>query len=194
MQRSRLLLLIAALLLMGGVLVWQYGIPKATPAAVGTVSPIEPLPESIPTRLRIPTIGVDTYFVPLGLEEDGEVEVPEGYEEVGWYTYGPTPGEIGPAVVLGHVGSKYGPGVFTDLADMKVGEIIYIDREDGGTAAFEVTAVEPHLQSAFPTERVYGNIPYAGIRVITCSGTFNTETRRYDQVTVVFGRLVEVAG
>lgn len=152
-----------------------------------------PLSESDPVRLRIPDIFIDTNFVPLGLQDNGEIEIPEGYTEVGWYTYGPTPGEIGPSVVLGHVDSYQGPGVFLFLGQLKEGSVVYIDREDGTTATFRVTALERYNRDEFPTEKVYGNLDYAGIRLITCSGTYNRDTLEYDRVLVVYGELVDEA-
>lgn len=151
----------------------------------------EPLSESEPVRLRVPDIFVDTNFVPLGLQDNGEIETPEGYTEVGWYTKGPTPGEIGPSVVLGHVDSYEGPGVFIHLGQLEEGNLMYVDREDGTTAVFRVTALERYNRNAFPTEKVYGDLAYAGIRLITCSGTYNHETLEYDRVLVVYGELVE---
>ncbi len=151
----------------------------------------EAMRESDPVRLRIPEIYVDTNFIPLGLQTNGEIEVPEGYTEVGWYTYGPTPGEMGPAVVLGHVDSYQGPGVFLFLGQLEVGDYVYVDREDGTTATFRVTALERYNTEDFPTEKVYGDIDHAGLRLITCSGAFNRETQLYDRTLVVYASLVE---
>lgn len=150
-----------------------------------------PLSESEPARLRIPDIYVDTNFVPLGLQDNGEIEIPKGYTEVGWYTYGPTPGELGPAIVLGHVDSYQGPGVFLFLGQLEVGDLVYVDRQDGTTAVFRVTALERYNRNAFPTEKVYGDTDYAGIRLITCTGTYSHETLEYDRVLVVYGELVD---
>lgn len=149
------------------------------------------LSKSEPVRLRIPDINVDTNFVSLGLQDNGEVEVPEGYTEVGWYVHGPTPGEMGPAVVLGHVDSYGGPGVFMSLGQLTENDLVYVDREDGTTATFRVTTMERYYRNDFPTEKVYGDIDHAGIRLITCSGTYNRETLEYDRVLVVYGELVE---
>lgn len=153
--------------------------------------PAEPLSGSDPVRLRIPDISVNTNFVPLGLQDNGEIETPEGYTEVGWYTNGPTPGEIGPSVVLGHVDSHDGPGVFMYLGQLKEGDVVYVDRKDGTTATFRVTALERYNRDEFPTQKVYGDLPYAGIRLITCSGTYDYETLAYSRVLVVYGELVE---
>lgn len=161
--------------------------------ALGTFDIAEPMTSAAPLRLRIPDISVDTHFVDLGLQENGEVEIPEGYEEVGWYTYGPTPGELGPAVVLGHVDSYKGPGVFLFLGQLAPGDYIYVDREDSTTATFRVTALERHDRAEFPTDRVYGDIDHAGLRLVTCSGTFDKQTQEYDRVLVVYAVLVEDA-
>lgn len=151
----------------------------------------EPLSEAEPTRLRIPDIYVDTHFVPLGLQKNGEIEIPKGYEEVGWYTYGPTPGELGPSVVLGHVDSYKGPGVFLFLGQLSPGDSIYVDREDGTTATFRVTTLERYDRDAFPTEKVYGDIDHAGLRLVTCSGEFDQRSQLYDRILVVYAELVE---
>ncbi|HXK40285.1 MAG TPA: class F sortase [Candidatus Paceibacterota bacterium] len=153
----------------------------------------EPMPAAVPLRLRIPDLYIDTHFVPLGLEENGEIEIPEGYEEVGWYTYGPTPGEKGPAVVLGHVDSYKGPGVFLFLGQLTPDDLVYVDREDGTTATFRVTALERYDRDAFPSEKVYGDIDHAGLRLVTCSGEFDQQSQLYDRVLVVYAVLVEDA-
>jgi len=149
------------------------------------------LPEAQPVRLRIPTIGVDTSFVELGVDKNREIEVPKSFDTVGWYKYGPTPGELGPAVVLGHVDTKTGPAVFYSLGQLNPGDKVEIDREDGSTAVFEVRTLERYEQDSFPTSLVYGDIDHAGLRLITCSGAFNRDSQRYDQNLVVYAELVE---
>jgi sortase (surface protein transpeptidase) len=150
------------------------------------------LPEAQPLRLKIPKINIDTGFVaPLGLEESNEVSVPDSDTEVGWYKYSPTPGEIGPSVILGHVDSYTGPAIFYSLGQVDEGDDIYVDRADGSTAHFKVEKLERYKQSEFPTEMVYGNINYAGLRLITCSGIFSKGQQKYSHNLVVYARLVE---
>ncbi len=150
------------------------------------------LEKSFPTRLRIPKLNIDTNFVePLGLEDNGEVSVPDSYTEVGWYKHSPTPGQLGPAIVLGHVDSHTGPAIFFYLGQLKEGDDVYIDREDGTSAQFKIEKLERYKQSEFPTELVYGNINYAGLRLITCSGIFSKGEQRYSHNLVVYARLVD---
>lgn len=150
------------------------------------------LPEAIPVSLSIPKLKIDTTFTePLGLEADGAVEVPDDYVRVGWYKNGPTPGELGPAVILGHVDSREGPAVFFSLGRLNEGDDIFISRSDGSTAHFLVVALERYEQEVFPTAKVYGNISYAGLRLITCTGVYERGKQSYTQNLVVYAKLVE---
>jgi sortase (surface protein transpeptidase) len=147
---------------------------------------------SAPSELRIPKLNLTTTFeAPLGLKEDRTIEVPDSYTQVGWYENGPTPGEIGPAVVLGHVDSYEGPAVFWPLGKLEPGDEVEIEREDGTTAVFVITKLERYSQDDFPTELVYGPIDHAGLRLITCSGTYLKGVQRYTHNLVVYAELKE---
>ena len=148
--------------------------------------------ESAPTKLSIPKLEIETIFQePLGLAADGAIEVPKSYTQVGWYQHGPTPGEYGPSVILGHVDSVSGPGVFFSLGQLEAGDDVFVDRADGSTAHFKVEKLERYEQIAFPTAKVYGNIDHAGLRLITCSGIFKKGEQRYTHNLVVYAKLVE---
>lgn len=145
------------------------------------------LEESVPTHLRIKSVGIDTNVITAGKNPDGTLEVPEDYDIAGWYKYGPTPGEKGPAVIAGHVNRDHGPGVFGALYLVKKGQVIEVKREDGKVALFKVDDIKQFPQNAeFPTQTVYGNIDHAGLRLITCAGDFNYLTRHYNENTVIF--------
>ena len=146
------------------------------------------MPKSAPTRLTIPAIGVDSELMPLGLEPDGSLETPPSAFPAGWFTGAPTPGELGPAIIVGHV--RYiEPGVFARLADLRRSDRIDVKRKDGSTATFRVTKVAHFAKAAFPTETVYGNLDHAGLRLITCGG-LDAATNEYDENAVVFAELV----
>lgn len=161
---------------------------QTTGLPLGPTGPM--LHESAPIRLRVPAAHIDADFsAPLGLTPEQEVEVPKEYDRVGWYQYGPTPGELGPAAVFGHVDSHQGPAVFYSLGQVKTGDSVFIDREDGSVAEFEVTALQRVPQDDFPTERVYGNIDHAGLRLITCTGTYDRGELRYTHNLIVYAQL-----
>jgi hypothetical protein len=147
------------------------------------------LGRSTPVRLQIASIGVDSTLMSLGLRSDGSMEVPTGGFPAGWYSGGPTPGELGPAVIAGHVDMK-GPGVFYKLHEVKAGDQITVTRADGSKPVFRVTQVGEYLKDQFPTKLVYGNIDHPGLRLITCGGTFNSQSGHYEDNLVVFADLV----
>lgn len=166
--------------------------PKPAAAAKVPEQPPAPQPKvmarSEPTRIRIPKIALDTSIVPVGLDANGSMALP-GYDVGGWYNGGPTPGEMGPATIVGHVDSTTDRAVFWHLRELVPGDIVAVDRQDGSTANFRVTELKLVPQDAFPTTEVYGDIPYAGLRLITCGGTYNEATGRYSHNTVIFATL-----
>lgn len=148
------------------------------------------LPAAEPQALRIPALSLTIPFSrPLGVDDTGMIEVPTDYESVGYYKHGPTPGELGPAVVLGHVDSYVGPAVLYSLGQLEVGDEIFIDRADNTTAIFTVTKLERIAQREFPTARVYGDIDHAGLRIVTCSGWFDREAQEYSHNLIVYAEL-----
>jgi hypothetical protein len=157
------------------------------------VEPIAPekqfLPKSAPAHLRVPAVEIDTSVDTVGKNPNGTLEVPEDYKIAGWYRFGPTPGEQGPSIMVGHVDNHKGLGVFWRLRELKPGQIIEVKRKDGKIAKFKVGSVKQFPQNSFPTEQVYGNIDHAGLRLITCGGNFSYITQRYSENTVVFASL-----
>ncbi|PVU84152.1 class F sortase [Cellulomonas sp. WB94] len=163
--------------------------PAPPPGIALDAGAAQPLARSVPVRLLIPAIGVDSTLMELGLHDDGTMEVPPAGFPAGWYTGAPTPGELGPAVIAGHV-DWTGPGVFYDLHTLVAGDEVRVERTDGSTAVFRVTKVEEYRKSAFPTDEVYGDIAFAGLRLITCGGSFNKRTGHYEDNIVAFAELV----
>jgi hypothetical protein len=151
--------------------------------------PAQHLSPAIPTRIRIASVDINTALQPVGLSNDGSLQVPSDPYMAGWYQNSPTPGEIGPTVIDGHVDQVGGIAIFWRLRYLQPGATIEIDRADGSTAHFLVDSLRQFPQNAFPTQQVYGDIDYAGLRLITCGGSFDTITQHYSDNTVVFGRL-----
>jgi hypothetical protein len=152
-----------------------------------SLSALAPAPK--PVWLTIPALGVKAPIVTLGLNRDGTLQVPSSTAVVGWYTNSPRPGATGSAVIAGHVDSRSGPGVFFWLRTMHRGERIYVRRADGTLAVFTVTAVRTYAKARFPTATVYGPVPDAELRLITCGGTFDYARGSYLSNVVVYARL-----
>ena len=147
-------------------------------------------PASAPVRLQVPAIGVDSELMALGLQDDGSLEVPPEGFPAGWFTGAPMPGEVGPAVMAGHVDWNGSPGVFYDLRSLAAGDEITVTRADGSAVVFGVVSVDQFDKDAFPTDAVYGDLDHAGLRLITCGGSFDAAERSYDDNIVVFADLV----
>jgi sortase (surface protein transpeptidase) len=149
------------------------------------------LPHSAPVRIRIPAIGVYAPVGAVGLDADGTVQAPPVDQPnlTGWYRHGPTPGETGPAVLLGHVDTTSGPAVFARLRELAAGDVIEVIRCDGSTARFVVDGLEKAPKQNFPTGRVDGRLDHAGLRLITCGGVFDHRARSYVDNVIVYAHL-----
>jgi sortase (surface protein transpeptidase) len=170
--------------------------PVAAPAPGAPAAPVDAEPTgtvAAPVSMAIPSIGVRSDLLRLGVNGDGTVEVPPlaPDDQAGWYQRGPAPGAVGPAVVLGHVDSaEWGPGVFFDLGALRPGDEVTVTREDGSVAVFAVDRVQRHRKDDFPTIEVYGNTDDAQLRLITCGGAFDPDARSYEDNVVAFASLV----
>jgi Sortase domain len=144
-----------------------------------------PVTVAAPVALLMPAIGVRTSLIRLGRSASGALQVPRTTAVAGWYTGSPRPGEIGAAVIAGHVDSYLGPGVFFRLRLLRHGNLILVRRADGSLVAFRVLQVRLYLKTRFPTAEVYGPAPAAELRVVTCGGTFDPATGSYLSNVVV---------
>jgi Sortase domain len=143
-----------------------------------------------PVWLSVPVIGVRTRLVDLGLNRNGTLQVPTSTTVAGWFTGSPRPGAVGPAVIAGHVDSRTGPAVFFWLRTLRPGQRIYVGRADGTLAVFTVTSVRMYGKDEFPTAAVYGPVPDAELRLITCGGIFDASLGSYLSNVVVFARMM----
>jgi LPXTG-site transpeptidase (sortase) family protein len=148
---------------------------------------------SRPLTLIIPSLNINTVVGILGLQADHQVMVPANAHIVGWYDDGPTPGEIGSAVILGHVDSFTGPGTFFYLKNLKSGDSITVKLADGVVTHFAVTKVIEYSKTAFPDRLVYGSHGTRSLQLVTCGGTFDHQTGHYESNIVVYSRLTSTS-
>ena len=160
-------------------------IATATKREITTAS----FPTSQPVELIIPAIGLYSSVGTLGLQSDGQVMVPTNSQSIGWYRGGVTPGQIGSAVILGHVDSYLGPGAFFNLKSLGPGDRIDVVLADGMIETFVVERVVQYSKEAFPDQLVYGSNGIRGLQLVTCGGIFDRSTGSYDSNIVVFSEL-----
>lgn len=161
---------------------------SASASDLNQPAPTHPLVRSKPVRLLIPNLGIDTPVGALGLQANHQVMVPTSAHVVDWYDRGPTPGQVGSAVILGHVDSFRGPGTFFYLKNLKSGDSIVVVLADGAVAHFDVVRVVQYSKAAFPDQLVYGSHGTQSLQLVTCGGTFNRATGHYESNIVVFSR------
>jgi hypothetical protein len=174
----------------------QQHAPQPSRATAGVLGPAGRGPwlsRSLPVSVDIPAIGVNSRLLRLGVNADGSMQVPPlttSADLAAWYKYSATPGQMGASVIEGHVDSNRGPAVFFRLGSLRPGDAVDVTLADGITAIFRVTGVREYLKSNFPAKSIYGAPGYAGLRLITCGGTFDYATGHYLSSTVVFASLV----
>jgi hypothetical protein len=158
--------------------------------SVAGAAKANPVARSLPVALSIPAIDVKVALSQLGLNPDGTVQVPTDFQEPGWYRFGASPGQLGSAVILGHVDSYQGPAVFFRLRTLRPGDQVEVALADGVTTHFVVRQVAMYSKSQFPTRLVYASHGYSGLQLVTCGGVFDSQTGHYLSNIVVYTSLV----
>ncbi|EST25250.1 class F sortase [Streptomyces roseochromogenus] len=161
---------------------------SAVPAPAKAATPMK---ASKPTRLQIPSAGVDAGPVlPLAVDSTGELGVPPvaKADQAGWYTGGVTPGEKGPAVLVAHYDTAKGPALMKNIKNVKIGDVIKVGRADGSTATFKIREIQQVDKKAFPTNKVYGDTTGPELRLLTCGGPIQ-DGHRTDNI-ILYATLV----
>jgi sortase (surface protein transpeptidase) len=179
--------LVAILAIIGLVVAAKSG-SKSSDSAVPTLA------ASTPTTVSVPSIGATSSLISLGLNADQSLQVPplSNPMQAGWFDKSPTPGSLGPAVILGHINGSGKPGIFYKLKDVKAGDQVMVARQDGQTAVFTVSHIDTVPKAAFPADQVYGDTPDSELRLITCGGVFDPSARSYEANVVVYANLTDV--
>jgi sortase (surface protein transpeptidase) len=166
--------------------------PSKKPPAKPTVPSARPgiVARSVPVRIRIPAIGMSAPLSTLGLNRDGTVQVPTNFQEAGWFRLGPSPGQMGSAVILGHVDSSRGPAAFYRLSSLRAGDKVDVSLAGGVVAHFLVKTMATYKKSSFPAQQVYGSHGYSGLQLVTCGGQFDSQTGHYLSNVVAYTSLV----
>lgn len=169
-----------------------------TPEVVSLFSPVpktdyskpEALSRAEPTSLNIPKINLNQSLLTVGRLADGTLETPNVLSgKPAWYKFSPTPGELGPSIIVGHVDSYKGPSIFWNLWKLVPGDNVEVVRSDGSMANFTVYRLQQFNRDNFPTEEIYGDTKESELRLITCGGIYDHKAGVYSANTVVFAKL-----
>lgn len=160
--------------------------------AVATSTPVTTPPIARPDRLVIPAIRVDAAVEEVGVTSDGAMATPKKAGDVGWYKFGTSPGEVGSAVIDGHVDNTFAfPGVFRDLKKLQVGDDVYVETKAGERLRFVVTDVRSFPYESVPTREIFLSDDGAHLNLITCGGKWLPAKQTYDHRIVVYTRLAD---
>ncbi|MDN3494776.1 sortase [Planococcus sp. APC 4015] len=162
-------------------------------SAGGLQDPTAPVADAsddgVPTHVRIPKIGVDSSLENLALGAGGELAAPVDFDLAGWYSGGVVPGEIGPAIIAGHVDSVTQPAVFARIGELSPGDEVIVTMTSGEELTFTITGSTQSSKSNFPTDEVYRNVPRPELRLITCAGDFDSSIGHYTDNLILFAAL-----
>ncbi len=164
-----------------------------TPAPAATESELEEQEFTVtgqPVSLEIERTGVDAYIEYVGLTDDGAMDVPQEWENVGWFEPGTLPGEVGNSVIAGHYDSPTGPAVFFELRELEPGDLITVITDEDEQLTFEVTKTEMVLADDAPLEEIFGSSEDRNLNLITCDGIWDQSANMYDHRLVVYTTLV----
>ena len=146
-----------------------------------------------PNRLIISSIGVDTAVEMVGVLHDGNLATPSlnPWDDVGWYSAGPRPGEVGSAVIDGHLDRPGGsPAVFWNLRDLHVGDSVMITDTTWGTERFRVTRIALYHPGQAPSQKIFGDESGSYLNLITCAGDWIASQHQTALRLVVYATLV----
>ncbi|MFF5212941.1 class F sortase [Streptosporangium sp. NPDC000396] len=165
--------------------------PPTVPPPLPSIPAAPAMQPSTPVRLVVPRLGINAPIRSIGLDRNGAIEVPPvgNPNLVGWYRSGPTPGEAGPAIMLGHKDTRSGSAVFSRLDEIRNGDLIEVHRKDGIIAVFTVGGLEQAGKEVFPTQRVYGESPNPQLHLITCGGAYDRTTGHYTDNVIAYATM-----
>lgn len=161
--------------------------PKGTEQSVSVKKTIS----IIPTQVWIPSVGIKAPVEPVGLLENGQMEAPVSSKVAGVLTDGVLPGQIGSAIIAGHVDNYTGPAIFYPLKRLKPGQPVVLSDDEGNYLVFKVLAVESYFTAEAPVDKIFGDTDMERLNLITCTGKYNREKREHEKRLVVYTRLLK---
>lgn len=139
-----------------------------------------------PVAISIPSVGVNASPIDgVGVEPNGELEVPSA-KRVGWYEYGPSPGQVGSSVLAAHIASDGVDGAFRYLSDANVGDQVEVVFDDDSSQTYEIIEMAQYDKDELPFDRVFAREGEPVITLITCGGTFQPSVGSYEDNIVAY--------
>jgi hypothetical protein len=164
-------------------------LPPLVPAPDAAPRPVAPAPE--PVRVAVPSLGIDAAVDPVGVDPDGQLTIPADIGRVGWYRFGPVPGNVGSAVLAGHVDDvEQGLGVLAPLREAAVGQEVVVTDAEGTTTRWQIVSRGLIPKGELPLDRIFNRSGPPRLVLLTCGGPFLPEYRSYRDNLVVIAEPV----
>lgn len=142
--------------------------------------------KSYPARIAIPSVGIDSPVIQVGVNAAGEMDVPDGStKNVGWYKYGVVPGTAGSAVMDAHVYAA-----FKRLKSASVGSSIFVTDAGGSVREFRIISSKSYPLAQVPMQAIFNDVSGKYLNLITCEGRYLISKGTYDKRRVVYAELV----
>lgn len=140
-----------------------------------------------PERIEVPDLGVDSPVVPVDVDSNHRLGLPQDPDVIGWWAGGPRPGEDqGTAILAGHVNTAAaGPGALARLTQVRPGARIVVSGSER-TVGFRVVAVRQYSKTTLPAGEVFSQQATGRLAIVTCGGPFNPETGSYRDNVIVY--------
>ncbi|GIP23545.1 class F sortase [Paenibacillus sp. J22TS3] len=142
----------------------------------------------VPYEISIPSVKLQARIEPVSFLKNGQMGVPHNTDRVG-FLKGVLPGNVGNAVMDGHVDTYTGPAVFFPLKRLKQGDFVYIKNNRGCKIRFIVKSVNYYATSEAPTEAIFGPSLKRQLNLITCAGRYSRSRREHEGRLVVYTEL-----
>lgn len=157
----------------------------AIPAAPATL-PATTAPVPAPTTLTVAGTTINMTVVPVGVAAGGAMEIPEAFDQAGWYRFGPAPGaDAGTAVIAGHIDTTSDQAPFSQLKSLAAGTAIQVGRQDAPPLVYRVVTVELMAKDRFDGASLFRRAGPHELKVVTCGGRWLDEVKDYSDNVIV---------
>jgi sortase A len=138
-----------------------------------------------PFAIKIAKVGIEAEIETIEIV-DGKMQDPTGPWVVSWYKETAELGELGNAVMAGHLDYwGVGPAVFADVSSLEPDDEIPVTGEDGYQYLYKVAWMKHYDADTAPIADIVGRTDFESLTLITCGGEFDEVARVYLQRTVV---------
>lgn len=165
--------------------------PKPTATTAAAIKKSDATPKSLPTmatprRFIVPSIGISSKIISVGLTKTGDMATPPDNETLGWYKNNAMPGNVGAAVLAAHTGPPDRPSVFANLHNLHKNDTVQVEDTTSTIASFTVTETATYTPESAPRERIFGTTTANQLAIITCIGQWSASSQTYSHRFVIY--------